>query len=90
MFVCIVRVHDIMSGSRAWSLLLRSRYDILIMVSKNCIDMAGRRYQAYVRRRFCTVVSDDYVGDCQLRTLTHVYGQDVGGLAILFPCFRTF
>jgi hypothetical protein len=59
-------------------------------MSRNCIDVAGRRYQAYVRRWFCTVVSSHYVDDCQLRTLTHVYDQDVGGLAILIPCFRIF
>lgn len=74
-------------GSRAWSLLLRSRYDFVTLVSKNCIDVAGRRYQAYVRRWFCTVVSNDYVGD---RQLTRVHDQDVGWLAICVSCFRTF
>jgi hypothetical protein len=79
-------------GSRDWSLLLRSRYDFLKPVSKNSVDVVGRRYQAYVRRWFCTVVSNDYVGDHQLRTLTGVYDQDVGWLAIsvsLFPYFLT-
>lgn len=69
-------------GSRAWSLLLRSRHDFLTLVSKSCIDVAGRRYQAYVRCWFCTIVSNDYAGDHQLRTLTRVYDQDVGWLAI--------
>lgn len=69
-------------GSRAWSLLLSSRYDSLTLVSKNFIDAAGRCYQANVRRRFCTVVSNDYMGDRQLRTLTREYNQDVGWLAI--------
>ena len=76
--------------SRAWFLLLRSRYNFLTLVSRDCIDVAGRRYQAYVRRWFCTIVSNDYVDDRQLRTSTHIYDQDVGGSAILNPCFRTF
>lgn len=35
-------------GSTAWSLLLRSRYDFLTLVSNDCVDVASRRYQAYV------------------------------------------
>jgi hypothetical protein len=59
----------------------------LTLVSKNCIDVAGRRYQAYVRRWFCTVVSNDYVGD---RQLIRGHDQDIGWLAICVSCFRTF
>jgi len=49
-------------GSRARFLLFCPRYDLLTLVSKHCIDVAGRCHQANVRHRFCTIVSNDLCG----------------------------